>query len=179
MADLLIIASNGLIHHSQHCLFKGPSLRVPQHLCCEVIMKVSRKTVKLARREKRANPSLMQILHRQAGESPKKRAIREKAEGLYREYASKRGHLGSMCPSRKNRLDQSIQKQIPQELMQQIARPHPSGRVFFLPLLEQEKRPTHLSYCKNQRLMKSWINNRTAQHEPASFSLINYRPHNK
>ena len=52
-------------------------------------MKVSRKTVKLARREKRANPSLMQILHRQVGESPRKREIREKAEGLYREYASK------------------------------------------------------------------------------------------
>ena len=52
-------------------------------------MKVSRKTVKRARREKRANPSLMQVLHRRAGESPKKRAIREKAEGLYREYAPK------------------------------------------------------------------------------------------
>ena len=52
-------------------------------------MSVSRKTIKLARREKRANPPLMQILHRQAGETPEKRAIREKAEGLYREYASK------------------------------------------------------------------------------------------
>ena len=52
-------------------------------------MKVSRKTVKLARREKRANPSLMQILRRRAEESPKKRATREKAEGLHREYASK------------------------------------------------------------------------------------------
>ena len=52
-------------------------------------MKVSRKTVKLARREKRANPSLMQILHRRAGAGPKTRAIREKAEGLHREYASK------------------------------------------------------------------------------------------
>ena len=52
-------------------------------------MKVSRKTVKLARREKQTNPSLMQVLHRRAGESPKQRAIRETAEGLYREYASK------------------------------------------------------------------------------------------
>ena len=52
-------------------------------------MKVSRKTVKLARREKRASPSLMQILHRRAWRKPKEESDREKAEGLHREYASK------------------------------------------------------------------------------------------
>ena len=49
---------------------------------------LSRKSRNALRRERRANPPLRDILARLAGESPERRAVREKAEALLRLHAA-------------------------------------------------------------------------------------------